>query len=197
MSTVLILLGFGALVVALWGLLRGHVAWAHIGDRKRAAQVAAGSFAAMVVGTAMAPTPTTVATAPAPTVTITVTAPAPTSTPTPTPTPTPSATPVPSPTPSPAPTAAPEPTPAPTQIAGFVNADAAKAATKAPATRAPATKAPATQAPATKAPAKSVYYKNCTAAWNAGAAPLRHGDPGYASHLDRDGDGIACEKRPR
>lgn len=39
----------------------------------------------------------------------------------------------------------------------------------------------------------SVYYKNCTAARAAGAAPLYAGQPGYASHLDRDGDGVACE----
>lgn len=39
----------------------------------------------------------------------------------------------------------------------------------------------------------NVYYKNCTAARAAGAAPLRTGDPGYAPHLDRDGDGLACE----
>ena len=41
--------------------------------------------------------------------------------------------------------------------------------------------------------APSVYYKNCTAARAAGAAPLYRSSPGYASHLDRDGDGIACE----
>jgi hypothetical protein len=39
----------------------------------------------------------------------------------------------------------------------------------------------------------SVYYKNCTAAREAGAAPVHVGDPGYASHLDRDGDGVGCE----
>ena len=39
----------------------------------------------------------------------------------------------------------------------------------------------------------SVYYKNCQAARDAGAAPLHRGDPGYRSELDRDGDGIACE----
>lgn len=44
-------------------------------------------------------------------------------------------------------------------------------------------------------PAKSkVHYKNCDEAKEAGAAPLREGDPGYSSKLDRDGDGIACEK---
>ncbi|WP_324590040.1 DUF1524 domain-containing protein [Citricoccus sp.] len=45
--------------------------------------------------------------------------------------------------------------------------------------------------PPTKAPA--AYYKNCSAARAAGAAPVRVGDPGYGSHLDRDGDGIGCE----
>jgi hypothetical protein len=38
-----------------------------------------------------------------------------------------------------------------------------------------------------------VYYPNCTAARNAGAAPVRRGQPGYGKHLDRDGDGIGCE----
>lgn len=38
-----------------------------------------------------------------------------------------------------------------------------------------------------------VYYKNCTAAREAGAAPIRRGEPGYRSALDRDGDGIACD----
>lgn len=42
-------------------------------------------------------------------------------------------------------------------------------------------------------PSGSVYYKNCTAARAAGAAPVYKGDPGYAKHLDRDGDGIGCE----
>ncbi|MER6449699.1 excalibur calcium-binding domain-containing protein [Streptomyces venezuelae] len=39
----------------------------------------------------------------------------------------------------------------------------------------------------------SVYYKNCAAAKAAGAAPVRRGDPGYGKHLDKDGDGTACE----
>lgn len=36
-------------------------------------------------------------------------------------------------------------------------------------------------------------FKNCTAARDAGAAPVYRGQPGYASHLDRDGDGVGCE----
>ena len=39
----------------------------------------------------------------------------------------------------------------------------------------------------------SVYYRNCTAARAAGVAPIRRGEKGYARHLDRDNDGIACE----
>ncbi|MFF7053432.1 excalibur calcium-binding domain-containing protein [Streptomyces griseorubiginosus] len=47
--------------------------------------------------------------------------------------------------------------------------------------------------PKTTAPAPDVYYENCDEARAAGAAPLHRGDPGYAPHLDRDGDGVACE----
>ncbi len=39
----------------------------------------------------------------------------------------------------------------------------------------------------------SASYANCSAARNAGAAPVRVGDPGYGRHLDRDGDGVGCE----
>lgn len=38
-----------------------------------------------------------------------------------------------------------------------------------------------------------VYYPNCAAARAAGAAPIYRGQPGYGTHLDRDGDGKACE----
>lgn len=40
---------------------------------------------------------------------------------------------------------------------------------------------------------EEVYYRSCAAAREAGVAPLYVGDPGYGRHLDRDGDGIACE----
>ncbi|MFD7407945.1 excalibur calcium-binding domain-containing protein [Streptomyces sp. NPDC059866] len=39
----------------------------------------------------------------------------------------------------------------------------------------------------------SVYYENCAAARAAGAAPVHQGEPGYGSHLDRDGDGTGCD----
>ncbi|HSK61316.1 MAG TPA: excalibur calcium-binding domain-containing protein [Actinomycetospora sp.] len=39
----------------------------------------------------------------------------------------------------------------------------------------------------------AAYYRNCAAARAAGAAPIRAGEPGYRSALDRDGDGTACD----
>jgi endonuclease YncB( thermonuclease family) len=39
----------------------------------------------------------------------------------------------------------------------------------------------------------TVYYGDCGDARSAGDAPLRAGEPGYRSGLDRDGDGVACE----
>lgn len=42
-------------------------------------------------------------------------------------------------------------------------------------------------------PSNNISYDNCAAVRAAGAAPIRTGDPGYGSHLDRDGDGVACE----
>ncbi len=41
----------------------------------------------------------------------------------------------------------------------------------------------------------SAYYPNCAAARAAGAAPLYRGQPGYRPGLDRDNDGVACERR--
>ncbi|MBN9327583.1 MAG: hypothetical protein BGO38_17955 [Cellulomonas sp. 73-145] len=91
-------------------------------------------------------------------------------------------------TPSATPT--PVPTVTPTKVATSTPAPSEPAA-PAPAASAPAPAAPAPAAPA--APAE-VYYKNCDAVRAAGKAPLYRGQPGYASNLDRDGDGIACEK---
>ena len=39
----------------------------------------------------------------------------------------------------------------------------------------------------------AVYYPNCDAARRAGVTPIYRGQPGYGTHLDRDGDGKACE----
>ena len=84
---------------------------------------------------------------------------------------TPTVTVVPTPQPPPPPPPPPEPAPAPPN---------------------PGPPAPA-PAPAPAPPPAQVYYKNCTAAREAGAAPVHIGEPGYGPHLDRDGDGIGCE----
>ncbi|MCG7429859.1 MULTISPECIES: excalibur calcium-binding domain-containing protein [Dermacoccus] len=43
-------------------------------------------------------------------------------------------------------------------------------------------------------PTGSASYSNCRQVKAAGAAPLYAGQPGYSRKLDRDGDGVACEK---
>lgn len=37
-------------------------------------------------------------------------------------------------------------------------------------------------------------FNNCSEARAVGAAPIPRGEPGYAPHLDRDDDGVACER---
>ena len=37
-------------------------------------------------------------------------------------------------------------------------------------------------------------FRNCTEARAAGAAPVYRGQPGYGPHLDRDNDGVGCER---
>lgn len=43
-------------------------------------------------------------------------------------------------------------------------------------------------------PRQQGAYANCTAAREAGASNIRRGEPGYGPHLDRDNDGIGCER---
>lgn len=78
-----------------------------------------------------------------------------------------------------------------TQAAAQAKADADAAAVKAQQDQAQARQVQPVAPPV--APS-SVYYANCTAARAAGAAPIYRGQPGYRPALDRDGDGIACEK---
>lgn len=112
-------------------------------------------------------------------------APAPTTVP-------PSVSPVPAPAPV-APSASPAPAPAPAAPSAVPAPAPAPAAPAEPAI--PYSTPPLPDAPADGSPggSASAYYPNCAAARAAGVAPLRVGDPGYRSGLDRDGDGIACE----
>lgn len=83
---------------------------------------------------------------------------------------------VPAPTPTPTPTPTPMPTPEP------------------PVTKAAPVPPPVATTEDAPQPDSSAYYKNCAAAKAAGAAPLHRGEPGYRPALDRDGDGVACER---
>lgn len=72
---------------------------------------------------------------------------------------------------------------------------AAAAAAKPAPVPAPAPKLVPAPAPAPAPPAPAAaYYPNCAAARAAGAAPVYSGTPGYGTHLDRDRDGIGCDK---
>ncbi|MFE0649343.1 excalibur calcium-binding domain-containing protein [Streptomyces sp. NPDC059534] len=115
----------------------------------------------------------------------------------PTPTPTAGATTEPTPSATPtteSPTATPEPTAEPTTEAPTTKApEPTPTKSRTPAAR-PSNRQPETAEPTATADESNVYYANCTAVRAAGAAPIRIGDPGYDSHLDRDGDGVACER---
>ncbi|QXC60788.1 excalibur calcium-binding domain-containing protein [Aquihabitans sp. G128] len=101
-------------------------------------------------------------------------------------------------------------TAAPTTTSTSTSTTLAPTTTVPPTTAPPTTVAPTTAPPTTPAPtvppptaplptqalipqAPSAYYANCSEARAAGVTPLYRGDPGYASHLDRDDDGVACE----
>lgn len=43
-------------------------------------------------------------------------------------------------------------------------------------------------------PAQEVFYADCDAVRAAGAAPISIGSPGYSTHLDRDKDGVGCDR---
>ncbi|MGM5595713.1 excalibur calcium-binding domain-containing protein [Corynebacterium glucuronolyticum] len=47
------------------------------------------------------------------------------------------------------------------------------------------------------APQSNVSYGSCREVWNKVGGPISQGEPGYSSKLDRDGDGVACESRPK
>ncbi|MDO4709082.1 MAG: excalibur calcium-binding domain-containing protein [Pseudomonadota bacterium] len=49
-----------------------------------------------------------------------------------------------------------------------------------------------------RASGSSSYYPNCASVRAAGIrTPINRSHPAYGAHLDRDGDGWACEPRPR
>lgn len=72
-------------------------------------------------------------------------------------------------------------------------------AAEAPPAPKPAPDAPApvpqADAPPAQNPAPALAFQTCADARAAGYRNMHRGAPGYSEHLDRDGDGIACEAR--
>jgi hypothetical protein len=77
-------------------------------------------------------------------------------------------------------------------LAAAEAAAAAGEAARAAGNAAPPAIRPIYSAPVYEPPAYT-SFANCSEARGAGAAPVYAGDPGYGSHLDRDGDGVGCE----
>lgn len=70
-------------------------------------------------------------------------------------------------------------------------------AAEAPPAPTPDTPAPVVpaDAPPAQNPAPALTFQTCADARAAGYRNMHRGAPGYSEHLDRDGDGIACEAR--
>ena len=103
--------------------------------------------------------------------------------------------PSPSPSPSPtrtAPSARTTPTPIPTQTPPRPSPTPTPAPAATPVAPIPQETSGARESTPTREPG-GTYYKNCTEARRAGAAPIYRGEPGYRPQLDRDNDGVACE----
>jgi hypothetical protein len=95
---------------------------------------------------------------------------------------------------APAGSASPSTSPSPS---GSPSPSASVTAVAAPTTTVPVPPVPTVDVPTaepTRDEPEDVYYANCTEAKQAGAAPLHRGEPGYRKALDRDGDGVACER---
>lgn len=95
------------------------------------------------------------------------------------------------------------PTSTPTQIASSTPTGPPTTPTTTPTTTevSPRSATPTTTAPKTTPPTPSltptpaiVVYNSCAEVRAAGKAPLHRGDPGYSPALDRNGDGVACER---
>ncbi|MFE7746364.1 excalibur calcium-binding domain-containing protein [Nocardia sp. NPDC057455] len=178
-ATLLVFVWLAMVVVGGIGLVRGHLDWARIRNRKQAGGLLAASFLVLLLIGVITPekqsheTTTPPSNTPAPATQTTAASTTPTATITVEQPPPQPFVPAPASTPAPAPTAVPAPPPAPAPTP---------------------TAAPAPPRPPSSA---SVFYPDCDAARAAGAAPLRRGEPGYRPQLDSDHDGVACEVRRR
>lgn len=187
LTSLLGLIGLAAAIVASIALVRGHLDRAHLRNRKHAGALLAASVIAFILASALTPEQVEQTAPPEPAST-----PPPTSTSTTTTAPVTSHTTAPPTIESSSATAVPAPAlPPGTTPQARLPEPLPFAPQPPPVTTAPAPP-PAVQ-PAPKSAPAEVYYANCAEARAAHAAPIRRGQPGYAPHLDRDNDGIACE----
>lgn len=186
----LLIFAFFGIVLSLVVLATGRGRWMWLAGRKQASFALAGALVLFIIGGSLVgarslPPTTPVAAESASTRTESKPA-APTS---------PSASPaVQTPSPSPSPTLTQVRQPAPVPLAQVPVQPKQEPAPQPPVQQAPAPQPAQPEVP--KQPA-AVFYKNCDAVRAAGAAPLYVGQPGYRPQLDRDGDGIACEPKPK
>ncbi|MBH0775501.1 excalibur calcium-binding domain-containing protein [Nocardia sp. NEAU-351] len=178
---VLTLIWLVMVVTAVIGLIRGHLDWARLRNRRHACILLAVSFAVLVLIGAIAPKrPTDDAGPQGSTSSVTTPARATSSQAASATTTQPTTT-----------TSAVSEPPAPVPLAPSVTPSPLP--TPAPPSFVPPPIIPQ-PVPSPPAPTKTtVYYADCAAARAAGAAPLHQGEPGYRSALDRDKDGVACE----
>ncbi|WP_209897346.1 excalibur calcium-binding domain-containing protein [Nocardia goodfellowii] len=202
MQAVVILLGLlwlAIVLIAIVGLLRGSLDWAGLRNRKQAGWLLAASFVVLALIVVIAPDqrsgdgPAPSATASPATESKTTAAP---TTTTPTTATTETTTSTTTTTVEPlrrAPFApAPPPLPAPPPAPELETSSVPKSETS-PTSESETSPAPESNTSPVPPSSPGVYYRNCTAARAAGAAPLFLGEPGYRSELDRDNDGIAGE----
>jgi hypothetical protein len=71
------------------------------------------------------------------------------------------------------------------------SAEPAATSTPTPSEKPKATKESAVPGPTT------LRYPSCNDVWAGGQGPFKEGEPGYTRQLYPDGDGIACESRPK
>ncbi|MFB8277709.1 excalibur calcium-binding domain-containing protein [Nocardia colli] len=193
MSVVAGLLGLVSLamiVIAVIGLVRGHLDWARLRNRKHAGLLLAASFVIFILTGVIAPDrPTDDAGTQSTTSSATSPRSAPLST-SPRPAPASSVTS----TPVFAPTVTEPPTTAVTEPRPSVSAPPVPPThLPDPLPFVPPPTPPRVVPPPPVPTATSAYYANCNAARAAGAAPIHRGEPGYRAGLDRDNDGIACD----
>jgi hypothetical protein len=46
-------------------------------------------------------------------------------------------------------------------------------------------------------PQQTYRFTSCNDVWAGGQGPFKKGEPGYTQQLDPDGDGVACESKPK